>query len=162
MPPTILVVDDEHHHRQICSAILLHHHYHVLLAENGREGVRIAQEMQPDLILLDLRMPVLGGIEALRLLKHDPATAKIPVIAFTADSARSSPAALRREGFTHSIEKPCHPKEIIRVVQQIIDPHVIAGVLRAESFPYGSSVPHSSPSNTPHRGPHAQQLAQFL
>jgi CheY-like chemotaxis protein len=134
MRPTILVVDDEHHHRQICYTILQHHGYHVLLAENGWEGIHIAQQEKPNLILMDLRMPLLGGIDALRKLKQHPVTAEIPVIAFTADGARHRPDDLRQQGFTHCIEKPCHPKEIIRVVQQIIEPDVIASVLRAESL----------------------------
>ena len=126
MSPTVLVVDDEVHHREICSAILRHHGYEVLFAENGRDGVRIAQEARPNVILMDLWMPVLGGAEAVRRLKQNPETAEIPVIAFTAAVYGSSTAALIGEGFASSIEKPCHPLEVLRAVQQIVLPPVIA------------------------------------
>lgn len=85
MPPrTVLVVEDHPDNRLICTALLEHSGYRVLQAENGEVGVRIARSHRPSVILMDLAMPVMDGLEAAQTLKSDPATVGIPIVAVTA------------------------------------------------------------------------------
>ena len=120
---TVLIVEDDHDNRQIYSTILEHGGYRVLVAHDGEEGLRYARAERPDLILMDLSMPVLGGWEAIRLLKSDPETADIPTCAISAhvlmegDYQRAIDA-----GFTAYLTKPIEPKAVLREVQNRIGP----------------------------------------
>ncbi len=80
----ILLVEDNEMNRDMLSRRLARKGYEIALAEDGAQGVAIATEKMPDLILMDMSLPVLDGWEATRLLKADAATARIPVIALTA------------------------------------------------------------------------------
>lgn len=82
--PRILVVEDNKMNLELFSTILTMYGYETLLATNGAEGVRMAREEAPDLILMDVQMPGMNGIEALTILREDPAARSIPVIALTA------------------------------------------------------------------------------
>jgi CheY-like chemotaxis protein len=79
---TVLVVDDDKTYREML-AYALEEVFHVLTAENGREGVALALARLPDLIMMDAMMPVMSGLEALRLLQQDERTARIPVLICT-------------------------------------------------------------------------------
>lgn len=81
---TILVVEDDQMNQELAARFLLRDGHEVLLAGDGKSGVETAQTRLPDLILMDLSLPVMDGWEATRILKHDPNTAHIPVIALTA------------------------------------------------------------------------------
>jgi two-component system cell cycle response regulator DivK len=82
--PKILVVEDNEMNRDMLSRRLQRRGYAVLIAEDGERGVAVAAAERPDLILMDMSLPVLDGWEATRRLKADPATRPIPVIALTA------------------------------------------------------------------------------
>jgi CheY-like chemotaxis protein len=82
--PTILLVEDNELNRDMLSRRLLRKGYQVLMAVDGEEGVRLAKAERPALVLMDISLPVLDGYQATRLIKVDPATAAIPVIALTA------------------------------------------------------------------------------
>ncbi len=82
--PKILLVEDNEMNRDMLSRRLTRNGYDVVIAVNGQEGVDMAAREKPDLILMDMSLPVLDGWEATRKLKADPATASIPVIALTA------------------------------------------------------------------------------
>src|SRR5687767_8433746 len=86
---TVLLVEDNPDNRGIYRAILEHGGIEVLEAEDGATGVRIAQERHPDLILMDVSVPVMDGWEATKLLKSDPATRDIQIIALTAHALQS-------------------------------------------------------------------------
>ncbi|MGA0564509.1 response regulator [Ancylobacter sp. VNQ12] len=80
----ILLVEDNEMNRDMLSRRLTRNGFEVVVAVNGQEGVDLASAERPDLILMDMSLPVLDGWEATRRVKADPATAKIPVIALTA------------------------------------------------------------------------------
>ncbi len=82
--PKVLLVEDNEMNRDMLSRRLTRNGYDVVIAVNGQEGVDMAAREKPDLILMDMSLPVLDGWEATRKLKADPATASIPVIALTA------------------------------------------------------------------------------
>jgi len=93
--PRILLVEDNDMNRDMLGRRLLRRGYEVVFAADGREGVRQAVAEKPDLILMDLSLPVMDGWQATRLLKADPATSAIPVIALTAHAmARDRESAL--------------------------------------------------------------------
>jgi CheY-like chemotaxis protein len=109
MAQTLLLVDDVEDNRRTFSTVLARSGYDVVVASDGREAVAQAKLHAPDLILMDLQMPVMDGWEAARVLKADPATASIPIIALTA----CDPASLHLEeaGFCAHVPKPvlCRP-----------------------------------------------------
>jgi CheY-like chemotaxis protein len=80
----ILIVDDDPTIRSVLEALLEDEGFTPVLAGNGRDALTIAREQPPALILMDLMMPVMTGVEAARQLKHDPVTAHIPIIAMSA------------------------------------------------------------------------------
>lgn len=123
---TILVVDDEPDQREIYRAVLRHAGYHVLEAGNAREGIRIARESLPDLILLDIALPLMDGWQAARVLKQDPRTASIPICAISArvltDEHRPR---LAEAGFECYLLKPIEPRQILREVAERVGPAVM-------------------------------------
>ena len=82
--PRILLVEDNEMNRDMLSRRLRREGFEVEVAVDGREGVDRARSVRPDLVLMDMSLPVLDGYEATRLLKNDPGTASIPVVALTA------------------------------------------------------------------------------
>jgi CheY-like chemotaxis protein len=108
--PKVLLVEDNEMNRDMLSRRLARNGYDVVIAVNGQEGVDMAGREKPDLILMDMSLPVLDGWEATRRLKADPTTASIPVIALTAhamDSDREKALAAGCDDFdTKPIELP--------------------------------------------------------
>jgi two-component system, cell cycle response regulator DivK len=118
VPKRVLIVEDSYDNRAIYAEILNHAGYGVLEAPNGERGVELAVAEAPDLILMDLSMPTMDGWEAIRILKSNPATAPIPVLAISAhvimdgDYARAESA-----GFACYLTKPIEPKAVLREVE---------------------------------------------
>ena len=81
---TILVVEDNELNREVLTRRLIRKGFDILQAANGIEGIRLARELHPDLILMDMSLPGIDGWQATRILKADPATLHMPVIALTA------------------------------------------------------------------------------
>jgi CheY-like chemotaxis protein len=86
---TVLLVEDNEDNRIVYSTILRHFGYTVTEALNGEEGISKARAERPDLILMDISIPIIDGWEATQVLKHDPATNDIPIIALTAHALAS-------------------------------------------------------------------------
>lgn len=108
----VLVVDDE---KLVCDALSLlleDEGYGVLTASNGRDAVQAARAEQPDVILLDIGMPIMTGPDALVQLSKDPATAGIPVLMITARDAASDALGAVQLGARYYIQKPWKPGEV--------------------------------------------------
>jgi len=101
---TILVVDDNLHLQIAFKKVLTSSGYKVEQASDGEEGLRLALESRPDVIVLDMMLPKLSGLDVLRTLKQDPATAGIPVIAVSG-LPLSNEAKLRRDGAIKYLQK---------------------------------------------------------
>src|SRR5688572_17743123 len=86
---TVLLVEDNEDNRIVYSTILRHFGYSVTEALNGEEGIAKARAEKPDLILMDISIPIIDGWEATQVLKHDPSTRDIPIIALTAHALAS-------------------------------------------------------------------------
>lgn len=109
---SILIVEDNPDNRLTMSAILNDEGFHIMYAEDGKKGVDLAQSESPDLILMDIQLPVMSGIEALREIKNNGDTSDIPVMAITAKAMKGDKEELLSEGFDDYIQKPVNPIEL--------------------------------------------------
>ena len=111
----ILIVDDEEIVRRVLRGLLKKEGYEVIEAEDGEAGVELAKKEDPDVILMDLTMPRMGGLEACRLLKKDEKTKNIPVLVITALGGENKTEAIDA-GIDDFVSKPFDAEEIsIRV-----------------------------------------------
>lgn len=102
----VLIVDDNEQNAKLVRDVLEAADMRTLSASTAAEGLELARRHQPDLVLLDLRLPDLAGIEVARRLRADEATARIPVVALSATRAEDADDWLRGESFSGYIEKP--------------------------------------------------------
>jgi CheY-like chemotaxis protein len=123
----VLVVEDDNDTRVIWQTVLEHHGYTVIGAGDGPEGVRLAQEQRPDLIVMNLSMPSLDGITATALLREDPRTATVPIIACTGYVREDGEDQAEEAGVNAYLEKPCEPSRMVEEVERFIGPPVEAG-----------------------------------
>lgn len=130
MSSTILIVEDNPEERNIFSAYLQFTGGRLLEAADGAEGVRMAREHRPNLILMDISMPVLDGWGAMSRLQADPATHRIPVIAIT--SHHLPRARLDAAGFCGYLEKPIAPYRVLEEVERCLGPAYHEGESRQE------------------------------
>ena len=115
--PTILLVEDNEMNRDMLSRRLARKGYAVSVALDGGEGVDKARAEAPDLILMDMSLPVLDGWEATRRLKADPATASTPVIALTAHAMSGDEARCREAGCDDFDTKPVDLKRLLGKIE---------------------------------------------
>lgn len=114
--PVILLAEDNDDTRGVYSLILRHFGFEVAEATNGLEAVEVARDKQPSLVLMDIGLPVLDGWQASRMLKSEPTTADIPLIAFSA-RVDSTADLGGRASFDGYVLKPISPLELVRRVQ---------------------------------------------
>ena len=117
---TVLLVEDNEDNRIVYSTILRHFGYEVIEALNGEEGIAKARADQPDLILMDISIPIIDGWEATQVLKHDPATRNIPIIALTAHALASDREKAMEVGCDGYLAKPCEPRAVVAEVQRFL------------------------------------------
>lgn len=117
---TVLLVDDSEDCRIIYSAALAFAGYTVLTARDGAEGVRLAADALPDLVLMDIEMPVLNGFDALRLLRAREPTRNIKVMALTARASSHQQSELKGAGFDDVLLKPITPMLVVEAVERRI------------------------------------------
>lgn len=118
---TILLVDDRPDNLEIYRILLVHVGYAVLLAADGAAGVRMAKEHIPDLIVMDVSMPVMDGFEATRTLRADPTTKDICIIGLTAHAMPSDRAMVLAAGFDAYFSKPLEPRRLLEEVKKLIE-----------------------------------------
>lgn len=106
MLPSVLVVEDNPANMKLAVMLLEHAGYRVLSAETAVDGIALARDQQPRLVLMDIQLPGMDGLEATRILKADPATRDIQVVALTAFAMRSEEAWIRAAGCDGYIAKP--------------------------------------------------------
>ena len=118
----ILVVEDDAKSRRLVHDVLEYEGYRVAEATTGDEGVRLAKELAPALILMDIQLPVLDGIAALALIREDPATRGIPVVAVTASAMAHDRPKIRAAGFNGYQSKPINVTEFLALVRRLAAP----------------------------------------
>ena len=117
--PCVLLVDDYLDARQMYTAYLEYSGFAVVQAANGVEALREAVESRPDIILMDLSLPVMDGWEATRQLKADPRTAAIPVVALTGHSLSTLNRA-KDVGCEALLTKPCLPEDLVQEIRRVL------------------------------------------
>lgn len=123
----ILLVENDGDTRDIYATALQHNGYSVLLAKDGGEGVRIAREHEPDLIVMNLAMPKVDGLSAMVLLRDDARTAEIPILACTGFSLHDGAERAEDAGADAYLEKPVEPSRLVQEIEKFIGPAVPAG-----------------------------------
>lgn len=118
--PRILLVEDNEMNRDMLSRRLERRDYEVLIAEDGAKGIDKAREEQPDLILMDMSLPVTDGWEATRILKGDERTRHIPVIALTAHAMRGDRQKALDAGCDDYDTKPVDLRRLLSKIENLL------------------------------------------
>ena len=118
---TILIVEDNEKNMKLARDVLQSRGYATVEAVTGEEGVQLAIEKKPDLVLMDIQLPGINGMEALRQVRADPGCAKIPVVAFTASVTPTDRSQISAAGFDGFISKPINLKEFLETVKRVLE-----------------------------------------
>ncbi len=117
---TILYIEDNEYNRKIVRQLLSRTSYRLLEAVDGESGVAQAQHELPDLILMDVQLPKMSGLEATRILKADPRTGHIPIIVITSFALSGDREKAAAAGATSYLAKPYSPRELLTLVREIL------------------------------------------
>jgi len=120
MAEKILVIEDNEQNRYLATFILEKNGYQVIAAQDGLEGISKAKEEKPDLILVDIRLPVMDGYEVTRQLRELPEFKDVPIIALTAYAMKGDEDKTLEAGCNGYIPKPIIPEEFIKVVNSYL------------------------------------------
>jgi len=118
--PRVLLVDDYSDAREMYGEYLEYSGYDVIEAANGMEALQRAVEDKPDIILMDLSLPVMDGWEATRRLKADERTARIPVVALTGHALAGISEGARQAGCDSFVTKPCLPEDLVLEIKRVL------------------------------------------
>ncbi len=122
MSKRILVVEDQEDNRQILRDLLGSTGYEMVEAENGEDALTVAAAEQPDLILMDIQLPILDGYEATRRIKANPALATIPIIAITSYALSGDEEKARAAGCDDYVTKPYSPRKLLAKIREYLPP----------------------------------------
>ncbi len=117
----ILIVEDHEKNRKLVRDVLQATGYRTLETETAEEGIRLARESRPALILMDIQLPGIDGIEAFRRLRADPATSGILVMAVTASAMTHNRQQIMAAGFDGYQSKPISVREFLAAVRQLLE-----------------------------------------
>ena len=117
----ILIVEDNDKNRKLVRDVLTFKGYEVIESETGEEGVRLAQERRPSLVLMDIRLPGIDGVEALRRLRAEETTQGIPVLAMTASVMSEDRQKIMAAGFDGYQSKPINVADFVAAVAQLLE-----------------------------------------
>ena len=117
----ILIVEDHEKNRKLVRDVLKFKGYEVIEAETGEEGVRLALERRPSLVLMDIRLPGIDGVEALRRIRADVTTRVIPIMAITASVMTEDRQKIMDAGFDAYQSKPLNVKHFVAAVEQLLE-----------------------------------------
>lgn len=121
MKTSVLVIEDNMANMKLATLLLSREGYEVLQADSATEGLILARERQPALILMDIQLPGMDGLEATRIIKADPATRDIKVIALTAFAMAGDEARIRAAGCDGYMAKPIDYKQFLVEVRRWLD-----------------------------------------
>ena len=118
---TILIIEDNEKNMKLARDVLQAKGYQTLEAVTGEDGVKLAREKVPDLVLMDIQLPGINGIEAFRQIRGDAKTARVPVVALTASVTPTDRSAISAAGFDAFVGKPINLKEFIDTVKRLLE-----------------------------------------
>jgi len=116
----VLVIDDNDAERELYGRLLWYNGFDVAYAETGEKGLDLARRQQPDLVLLDMMLPGIDGLEVCGKLKGDESASRVPVVALSGRSVRDLGPAAIGLGCARYLEKPISPLEVLYEVEQLI------------------------------------------
>ena len=119
--PIVLVVDDFADNREMYSEYLSFSGYEVIEAKNGVEAIEAAQARMPDIIIMDLSLPVMDGWEATRRLKADDQTRRIPIVALTGHALAGHSKGAKEAGCDSFLAKPCLPDQLVTEIRRMLE-----------------------------------------
>jgi two-component system cell cycle response regulator DivK len=117
---TILYVEDNEVNRRIVQDLLRRTSYRLIEAPDGEAGLEMARRERPDLILMDIQLPKISGIEATRTLRREPATAAIPIIAITSFALAGDEQKAKEAGATAYLAKPYSPRDLLEMIRKLV------------------------------------------
>ena len=120
MKKRILVVEDQLDNRLILHDLLTNAEFDIVEAENGEEAISCAKASRPDLILMDIQLPILDGYEATRRLKADPDLKSIPIIVVTSYALSGDEDKARRAGCDDYVAKPFSPRQLLAKIKEYV------------------------------------------
>jgi two-component system cell cycle response regulator DivK len=115
----ILIVEDNENTRKLLRDVLQFKGYRTIEAEMGEDGVNLAMQHKPDLILMDYQLPGIDGIEAFRRIRNSPDTAHIPIVAVTASAMPEDAKKMKEAGFDGFLTKPINVKGFVQFVADV-------------------------------------------
>jgi two-component system cell cycle response regulator DivK len=118
---TVLIVEDNDKNMKLARDVLQAKGYQTLEAVTGEEGVKLAREKKPDLVLMDIQLPGINGIEAFRQIRAHENTRGIPVVALTASVTPTDRSAITAAGFDAFLGKPINLKEFLDTVKRLVE-----------------------------------------
>jgi CheY-like chemotaxis protein len=121
MMKKILIIEDNEQNLILMRDILTFHGYEVIEANNGKEGVKIARELIPDLILMDIQMPVMDGFTAIKILKNDPVTRDVRIIGVTSYAMKGDREKILASGFDSYFSKPINTRQLPELVKKFLE-----------------------------------------
>ena len=116
---TVLYVEDNEFNRKIVRHLLARTAYRLIEATDGEAGVATAREARPDLVIMDIQLPKLSGLDATRRLQIDPVTASIPVIVITSFALAGDEEKAREAGVAAYLAKPYSPRELLQLIREL-------------------------------------------
>ncbi|HET8876548.1 MAG TPA: response regulator [Casimicrobiaceae bacterium] len=119
----VLIVEDNEKNMKLVRDVLRVKGYATIEATTAEDGIALAHEQKPDLILMDIQLPGMNGIDALRVLRTDPATARIPAIAVTASVMQQDRNLITDAGFDGYVGKPINLREFLDAVRTTLELH---------------------------------------
>lgn len=117
---TILYIEDNEYNRKIVRQLLSRSSSRLIEAADGETGVALAQLERPDLILMDVQLPRMSGLDATRLLRADPLTNHIPIVVITSYALSGDREKAMRAGAANYLAKPYSPSELLAMVKQLL------------------------------------------
>jgi two-component system cell cycle response regulator DivK len=117
---TILYIEDNEYNRKIVRQLLSRTSYRLIEAVDGESGVAQAQQELPELILMDVQLPKMSGLDATRVLKADPRTGHIPIIVITSFALSGDREKASAAGANSYLAKPYSPRELLALVRQFL------------------------------------------
>ena len=115
---TIMVIEDNVLNMKLVKTLLEFEKNHVVTADNAESGIQLARDHQPDLILMDIQLPGMDGLEATRLIKNDPQLKNIPIVALTSFAMQGDETKALNAGCNGYIPKPIDTREFIKTISQ--------------------------------------------
>jgi two-component system cell cycle response regulator DivK len=117
---TVLHIEDNEYNRKIVRQLLSRTSFRLLEAVDGEEGLKVAQRELPDLILMDVQLPKLSGLDATRLLRADPRTANIPLVVVTSFALSGDDRRAMDAGASAYLAKPYSPRELMALINRFL------------------------------------------